>query len=58
MHGTFTPTIVRPEVNQQGMEHSPAHQQKIQLKITEHGPTHQKETQFPPQSVSPIRNLP
>ena len=26
--------------------------------ITEHGLTHQNETQFPPQSVSPIRKLP
>ena len=28
------------------------------LKSTEHGPTHQNKTQFPPQTVSPIRKLP
>ena len=26
--------------------------------ITKHGPAHQNKTQFPPQSVSPIRKLP
>ena len=41
-----------------GREHSPTHQQKIGLKFTDHGPAHQNKTQFPPQSVSPIRNLP
>ena len=41
-----------------GREHSPAHQQKIGLKITKHGPAHQNKTQFSPQSVSPIRKLP
>ena len=41
-----------------GREHSPAHQQKIGLKITEHGPAHQNKTQFPPQSISPIRKFP
>ena len=29
-----------------------------QLNQTEHGPTHQNKTQFPSQSVSPIRKLP
>ena len=41
-----------------GREHSPAHQQKIGLKITEHGPAYQNKTQFPPQSISPIRKFP
>ena len=41
-----------------GREHSPAHQQKIGLKITEHGPAHQNKTQCPPQSISPIRKFP
>ena len=41
-----------------GREHSPAHQQKIGLKITKHGPAHQNKTQLSPQSVSPIRKLP
>ena len=39
-------------------EHSPTHQQKIGLKIYWVWPTHQNKTQFPPQSVSPIRKLP
>ena len=39
----------------------PAHQQKNWIKDllnTEHGPIHQNKTQFPHQSVSPIRKLP
>ena len=28
------------------------------IKDTEHGPAHQNKTQFPPQSVSPIRKFP
>ena len=38
-------------------EHSPAPQQKTGLKFIEYGPTNQNKTQFPPQSVSPIRKL-
>ena len=34
------------------------HQRKIGLRFTAHGPAHQNKTQFPPQSVSPIRKLP
>ena len=41
-----------------GREHSPTHQQKTGLKCTDHGPAHQNKTQFPRQSVSPIRKLP
>ena len=41
-----------------GREHSPACQQKIGLRFSEHGPAHQNKTQFPPQSISPIRKLP
>ena len=31
---------------------------KLDLRFTEHGPAHQNKTQFPPQSVFPIRKLP
>ena len=41
-----------------GREHSLPHQQKIGLSIAEHGPAHQNKTQFPPQSLYPIRKLP
>ena len=41
-----------------GRKHSPAHQQKIELRFTEHGPAHKNTTEFPPQSGSPIRKLP
>ena len=39
-----------------GREHSLIHQQKIGLKSI--SPANQNKTQFPPQSVSPIRKLP
>ena len=41
-----------------GRENSPIHQQKLDYRFTEHGPDHQNKTQFPPQSVSPIRMVP
>ena len=42
-----------------GREHNPTHQEKIGLKIKDLlSPDHQNKTQFPPQSVSPIRKLP
>ena len=33
-------------------------QRLLDLRFTEHGPAHQNKTQFPLQSVSPIRKLP
>ena len=40
-----------------GREHKPTHQQKIGLKIYWAWLPHQNKTQFPPQSVSPIRKF-
>ena len=37
---------------------APPINRKLDWRFTEHGPTHQNKTQFPPQSVSPIRKLP
>ena len=53
----ITSTIVWPQVNSRGRTQL-HHQQKLGLKIYWHGPIHQNRTQFPHQSVSPIRKLP
>ena len=61
LHGTFifiTSTIVWPQVKQQGGNTAPKSTEKLEQRFTEHGPAHQNKTQFPPQSVSPIRKLP
>ena len=53
----ITSTIVWPQVKQQGGNTAPPINRKLDLRFTEHGPAHQNKTQFPPQSVSPIRKL-
>ena len=42
--------------NREGTQPRPSTENWI--RFTEHGPTHENKTQFPPQSVSPIRKLP
>ena len=54
----ITCTIVWPQVKQQGENTAPPINRKLNLRFTEHGPDLQNKTQFPPQSVSPIRKLP
>ena len=54
----ITSTIVWPQFKQQGRNTAPPINRKLDSRFTEHGPTHQSKTQFPPQSVSPIRKLP
>ena len=54
----ITSTIVWPQVKQQGGNTAPPINRKLNERFTEHGPAHQNKTQFPPQSVSPIRKLP
>ena len=51
-------TIVWSQVKQLGGNTAPPINRKLDYRFTEHGPTHQSKTQFPPQSVSPIRKLP
>ena len=54
----ITCTIVWPQINnREGTQPQPINR-RLDLRFTEHGPTHQNKTQFPPQSVSPIRKLP
>ena len=53
----ITSTIVWPQVKKQG-GNTGLPIKRIGLRFSEHGPTHQNKTQFPPQSVSPIRKLP
>ena len=53
----ITSTIVWPQGKQQGGSTAPPINRKWDQRFTEHGPTHQNKTQFPPQSVSPIRNF-
>ena len=52
------PTIVSPQAKQQGENTAPSINRELDLRFTEHGSAHQNKTQFPPQSVSPIRKLP
>ena len=47
-----------PQVKQQGENTAPPINRKLKLRFTEHGLDLQNKTQFPPQSVSPIRKLP
>ena len=54
----ITSTIVWSQVKQQGGNTAQPINRKLDYRFTEHGPTHQNKTQFPPQSVSPIRKLP
>ena len=54
----ITSTIVWPQVKQLGGNTVPPINRKLDSRFTEHGPAHQNKTQFPPQSVSPIRKLP
>ena len=43
--------------NREGTQPCPSTENQDE-RYTEHGPTHQNKTQFPPQSVSPIRKFP
>ena len=54
----ITSIIVWPQVKQQRGNTAQPINRKLNLRFTEHGPTHQNKTQFPPQSVYPIRMLP
>ena len=54
----ITSTIVWHQVKQQSGNTALPIDRKLDCRFTEHGPTHQNKTQFPPQSVSPIRKLP
>ena len=54
----ITSTIVWSQVKQQGGNTALPINRKLDYRFTEHGPAHQNKTQFPPQSVSPIRKLP
>ena len=53
----ITTTIVWPQVKLHGVNAAPPINRKLDYRSTEHGPTHQNNTQFPPQSVSPIRMI-
>ena len=54
----ITSTIVWSQVEQQGGNTALPINRKLDYRFTEHGPAHQNKTQFPSQSVSPIRKLP
>ena len=54
----ITPTTVWSQVKQQGGNTTLPINRKLDYSFTEHGPDHQHKTQFPPQSVSPIKKLP
>ena len=54
----ITSTMVWSQVKQQGGNTASAINRILDQRFTEHGPTHYNKTQFPPQSVSPIRKLP
>ena len=54
----ITSTIVWSQVKQQGRNTTPPINRKLNWRFADHGPAHQNKTQFPSQSVSPIRKLP
>ena len=54
----ITSIIVWAQVKQQGANTVLPINRKLDYRFTEHGPAHQDKTQFPPQSVSPIKKLP
>ena len=54
----ITSTIVWAQVKQQGGNTGSPRNRKLDLRFPEHGPANQNKTQFPPQSVSPIRKRP
>ena len=53
----ITSTIVWPQVKQQRGNTALPFNRKLNKRFTEHGPAHQNKTQYPPQSVYPIRKL-
>ena len=53
----ITSTIVWSQVKEQGGNTALPLKRKLNYRFTEHGLTHQSKTQFPPQSVSPIRKF-
>ena len=53
----ITSNIVLAPGKYQGGNTAPPINRKLNSRFEEHGPTHQKKTQFPPQSVSPIRSF-
>ena len=55
----ITSTIVWSQIKQQGGNTAlPINRNWIKDLLSMDGPAHQNKTQFPPQSVSPIRKLP
>ena len=54
----ITSTIVWSQVKKQGRKRASPINRKLDGRFTENVPAHQNKTQFPPQSVSPIRKLP
>ena len=54
----MTSTIVRPQVKQQGGNTTLPFNRKLIKDLLSMVPPHQNKTQFPPQSLSPIRKLP